>query len=102
MRHFLVDLVMVGVVTAAMLVMVPGHPLAAMGAIIAAWVIGQIICAYAFMKALYNGDIVEFRTEPRSYALAPRGKANWRARRFMSSYLRVAPAVRAVEPSSFP
>lgn len=98
MRHFLVDLVMVGVVTAAMLILVPGHPLAAMGAIIVAWVIGQIICAYAFMKALYNGDIVEIRTDPRSYAVPPRSKANWRARRFMASYLRIAPPAHTVEP----
>jgi hypothetical protein len=72
--------------------MAPGHPLAVMAAVILAWVVGQLICAYAFMKALYNGDIVEYRTEPRSYGLASRSTANWRARSFMASYLRVVKA----------
>jgi hypothetical protein len=89
-RYFLSELALVGLATAAMLIVCPNHGVAAMAAVVVTWVLFQLGCAYSFMGALYRGDIVEYPTTPRTYAVAPRGTVNWCARRFMVSYLRVA------------
>jgi hypothetical protein len=99
-RHFLGDLVAVGVMTALMLLACPSHPIAVIVVVVLAWVGLQLMGAYSFMRALYQGDIVEYQGEPRRYAVAPQGRASWRARRFMESYLRVAaPKLLTLPPS---
>jgi hypothetical protein len=92
LRNILAELCATGALTALALIVVPQHPAAAIAAVVVAWIGFQLSGAYAFMKALYHGDIVEYPTEPRSYSIAPHGHAGALARRFMRSYLRVANA----------
>lgn len=90
MRHLAYNLGVVGAVTGLLLLLLPAHAIAVALGVVAVWVLLQIGCAFAFMKALYRGDIAEYRTEPRSYAVAQRGVVGWQARYFMQSYLRLA------------
>lgn len=99
-RFFIGELGTVGVVTALGLTLFPRHPVLVMVTIVVTWVVFQLICVYAFMAALYRGDIVEYRTKPRSYAIAPRASINWRARRFLMSYLQVAPSRASAMPGA--
>jgi hypothetical protein len=85
------NLSVVGAVTGLLLLLLPSHAFAVALAVVAAWIVLQLVCAFAFMAALYKGDIVEYRSTPRSYAVARRSLVGWRARHFMQSYLRLAP-----------
>lgn len=99
-RLFISELGVVGAASALGLTLFSVHPVVVMVTIIVTWVVFQLSCAYAFMAALYRGDIVEYRTKPRSYAIAPRGTVSWLARRFLMSYLRVAPSRSATLPGA--
>ena len=90
LRNLLSELGLVGGATATLLAAFPHHAVAVGITVVVSWVLVQLWCAYSFMAALYHGDIVEYRTNPRTYALASRAVVNWRARRFMMSYLRIA------------
>lgn len=90
LRNLLTEVGATGALSGIILVILPQHPVAAIAAVVVAWVGFQFTCAFAFMKALYHGDIVEYRTEPRSYAVAPHITVSPLARRFLVSYLRVA------------
>lgn len=90
-RHLLREFPVVAAATAFLLIEVPGHPIAVILAIDLVWIVLQLVGACAFMIALYRRDILEFRSNPRTYALAPRAKVLWLARHFMLLYLRTAP-----------
>jgi len=90
-RHLLRELPVVAAATAFLLIEVPGHPITVILVIGLAWIVLQLIGAVAFMIALYRHDILEFRSTPRTYAIAPRAKVFWLARRFMLLYVRTAP-----------
>jgi hypothetical protein len=90
MRAFAYSMGVIGAVTGILLLLLPTHAIAVALGVVVAWVVLQVACAFAFMEALYKGDIVEYRTTPRSYAVAQRIVVSWRARYFMQSYLRLA------------
>ncbi len=100
LRNLLTELGATGVMTALALMAVPQHPAAAIAAVVVAWVGFQLSAGFAFMKALYHGHIVEHRTEPRSYSIAPHGHVGPLARRFMVSYLRIAKSRQSVPPAA--
>jgi hypothetical protein len=87
-RYFLLELAVVGVVTGILLVLAPGHPLAAPLAVIVVWVGLQGVSAFSFMRALYRGDVIEHKGPPRCYSPVPRATLNWYTRRFMTLYLK--------------
>jgi hypothetical protein len=97
LKNLLTEVGATGALAALALAAVPGHPVAVVAAIVLAWVGFVLSGAYAFMRALYHGDIVERRTVPRSYSIAPRAEVSPMARRFMVSYLHVAKSQRATK-----
>ena len=87
--YFVCELLVVGTLAGLLTAVSPGHPLAAIAAIVLAWVALQGVSAWHFMSALYRGDVLESGSRPHRYAPAPRAKLNWYTRRFMLCYLNV-------------
>lgn len=87
LRNLLVELVLTAAATATLTVLAPGHATAATGAVIATWAIFQGVCLWSFMRALYDGDIIEHAGRPRRYTLAPHACVNFYARHFLTSFL---------------
>jgi hypothetical protein len=90
-RHLLREFPVVAAATVFLLIEVPDHPIAVILAIDLVWIVLQLVGACAFMIALYRHEILEFQSTPLTYALAPRAKVGWLARRFMLLYLRAGP-----------